>query len=296
MMPVPDRIIIAPFRDELLKRLAPYPIVIRLDHQRRIEPALDFAAQHHLSLHGLWVQTTTPLCAMDVRDRWSEAFIALFVPAAGTYREIEPEIPVLRQMRIRVVLPPTTLENFLAARILASFGVRSAIVLRPPISSWDALTDLMTHAIVARQHAAIEPFDYLAMHYRRDTQTDYSVVYFDDPRAYLHVDDTGRVALTAEDCLAQRFIAESVEAAPPAEHRPAVAPTGTCDRCAGWPVCLGRFVDEARRTDNCRRFFSDMLDVIEASRARFNASRRATGSWSPGRSETPERAPRTRRA
>lgn len=267
-MSVSDRVIVAPFREALLVALKRAPLVVRLRHQREVATALDYARRHHLNVRSLLVETTTPLCAIDVQDRWADTAIALFVPAAGRYREFQSLLPLLRQLRTRVYLPPTSFENVLAVRILASNGVRAAVVLRPPIASWDALSDLMIYALAAAPHAPIEPFEYLATHYRPGTRVDYANVYFDDPTDYLHVDDAGRVALTGDDLRSGRFIADDVE-----DVDDVVVPvrmaSGACARCPGWSVCTGRFADEAAKTDHCRGFFTELLDTIAATRRRL---------------------------
>jgi hypothetical protein len=258
-----ERIVVAPFDQHVLSTLKHVPIVIRLRHQREIAAAVDCARHLHLHLHGLFVDATTPLCAIDVEQRWADSAIALFVPSAGRYREFQPLVRRLRPLRIRVFLPATTRENVLAVRILAAEGVRSAVVLKPPVAAWDALSDLMVYAIAARGHAPIEPFDFIARQTRSGARPQYGSVYFDDPSAFLHVDPAGRVALTADDLSAQRFVADSVDdvcAVP--ESRRCELPAAPCASCRGWPACQGRFAAEAVTTDHCRRFFTDMLDTI----------------------------------
>jgi hypothetical protein len=254
------RIVVAPLDDTLLARVKPAPTVIHLRHPRQVDSALDCAVHRHLNVHGLWIETHTPLCAIDLRARWREAAIALFAPAAGTFQEFRSQIARLRPLRIRVCLPATSIDNVLAVRILASFGVRAAVILRPPIACWDAVTDLMNYALGSPRHAPIEPFDFIARH--GAAAGNYSTIYFDDPSTYVHVDADGRVAATPDDLRAGRFVADRIEDVTADDLQQTRTPIGACIHCSAWPVCRGRFEEDALQTDHCRRFFSELLDVV----------------------------------
>lgn len=284
-------ILVVPPAEDILCRLQQHPLVIRLNDECDIESTLNVVSRYRLRLHGLWVETSTPLGAIELREHWPGAAIALLVPSAGPYREVRHQIPLLRRLGLRVYLPATTEENVLAVRILASLGVSTAVVLKGPGVLWEPLAGLMVYALLgSAPRAPIEPFHYIASSYRADRPTDYSAVYFDDPRVFLHVDEGGRIALTADDARREQFVAGSIDMLRDLEQSPGFVERAEarqacftkkadgCASCDGWRVCLGKFAADAQRDTACRKFFVAMINVVERSQTHMNHGRH---SWPP---------------
>jgi hypothetical protein len=266
-------------------------VIIRLKDEHDITSALDAAARHRVALQGLWVETPRPLGAIEWHDRWAEAGIALFVPSIGPYRDVRRQLAHLRQPGLRVFLPATSEENILAIRMLASLNVQTALVLKGTGVPWKALTDLMTYALLRFvPRVAIEPFHFLAASYHPDRPTDYSTVYFDDPRIYLHVNGSGRIALAGDADLPPHVVADSIDQLKDLEEDPAFVErlqawrasfpeeADACADCEGWGLCMGKFAPQALDDPSCQRFFVQMIEVIRQGQARMN---QGGHSWPP---------------
>jgi len=119
----------------------------------------------------------------------------------GSFSTVAPRIASLRKLNLRLYLPTHSTENLTALRILTSLGIECAAVITRE-TDWEALADLATHALLGLvKHASLQPFEYVAAHYDPQQRTDFGAVYFDDPRAFLHLDRQGSVQVNnGEDC------------------------------------------------------------------------------------------------
>lgn len=287
-------ILVVPPAEHILCRLQQYALVIRLNDERDIDSALKLVSGCRLNLHGLWVETSTPLGAIELRESWAGAGIALHVPSAGSYREVRHQLPLLRRLGLRVYLPATTEDNVLAARILASLSVPTAVVLKGSGVLWEPLAGLTAYALLgSAPRETIEPFHYIASSYRADRPVDYSAVYFDDPRVFRHIDEDGRIALTTGDARRKRFVADSIDMLSDLEQsqrfieRAEAWQSGftrrpdVCASCEAWRVCLGKFAADALRDSGCRKYFVGMIDVVERSQTQVNRGRHPWPSHGP---------------
>lgn len=220
---------------------------------------------------------TTPLEDIELQENWRGIPIALVVPAAGRFRTIAKKLATLRSLDLRVHLPCDALTE---ARILASLGIPVCIGF-DTAPDWDALTDLMTYALLGVvQHAAIEPFRTIAEGYRQTGRSpDWGHVLFDDPSRYLHLDPEGRIALSRRELLAGEFVASDLSALDSPALRRAVeqrsdawrvmfADDHFCARCQAWRICRARFCGGKTAPDGCQEFFDEMAQVIERRRSK----------------------------
>jgi hypothetical protein len=155
---------------------------------------------------------------------------------------------------------------------------------------WEALADLMTFAVLERTpHAAIEPFASIASHYDPSSFYEWGMIYFDDPRNFLHLDARGRVALSPSELLAGRFIAPSLSEIEAGEEYPArrerrhawrrfFTDYHPCASCRGWRICRGKFAAELPHNQGCASFFEEMAAVARQYQARREQAQRG-GLW-----------------
>ncbi len=230
------------------------------------------------SLERILVPVPGPLSELVPEVAWQGIPLGFRVEAMGPFRDLVLRIDALRALTPIVYLPagkPTSLRD---ARILASVGVACGLELGPEATDWEALMDLFTYAVLGRMpRARIEPFSTLAERYQPDAYTPWGALVYDDPAHYLHLDPEGRVAASARDLAAGRFLADSPEAiGDPARH-PGLAAAreawrghfladDTCARCPGFRVCMGRFAPVEGPEPGCSAAFAELMDVIELGR------------------------------
>jgi hypothetical protein len=141
----------------------------------------------------------------------------------------------------------------------------------------------MTYAILGViPHAPIEPFSYIAAHYDPSTHTEWSSIYFEDPKRFLHLNAAGRAAPTNEALLQEDFLPESLEEitgdgfALPAgkldSWRELFLQNHPCVVCKAWKVCRGRFSKEKGETAGCSCFFFEMMRVSQIYKDRLTES------------------------
>jgi hypothetical protein len=272
---VGNHIVVCPADPELLGRLRGCVVVLRLPSLEGLDRAIDAARRAETPLHCVAVESRHPLAMLKVEERWVDTPIALAVPSIGRIREVVAMAPLLRRMNIRIVLAADVPGNLTALRILASLGV--ACVAGPgkgPIA-WDEFSELATYALVGIvPHAPIEPFDTLAAQYDPNRRTDLRRVWFDDVTRFVHMDGSGRFALTASDLAAGRYAGltpEELDGFDATEAyrdrleawRLVFLQKDGCASCPGWRICLGTFESSASNGAGCRKAFSEILDLIE---------------------------------
>jgi hypothetical protein len=177
-----------------------------------------------------------------------------------------------------VYLPASEPEQVAGIRILASLGIPAAVDLADGPARWDLLADLATYALLGLvPRAPIEPFDHAWLCYRPDAFTNLGAVWFDDPTRYLHLDDDGRVSVSASERAAGRFLAESVTALAHPEDAPEYQAyvdrwrdlfleAEGCAACEAWRICRGRFRGVSP-DGGCRSFLSELMAVVEQRQA-----------------------------
>lgn len=267
--------LVVPPDKDLISKLDSQSLVPVIDSTEDIVLATEMVDHYNAHLHCLIICTRIPLTALDYKEEWRNIPIALFTPSMGRFSKMVKHLPVLRQLNIRIYLPTATKENYADIRILSSLGIETAVVFQKDGLAWDLLIDLMSYAYFARAtHAPIAPFDYMAARFHSHQRNDYSAVYFDDPRTYLHLNRDGRIALTRADLLAGRFITQDLDELETIEQNEAyqnyleawraffLQPDG-CAYCPGWRVCLGKYSHTNNRENGCQKFISEFLDALE---------------------------------
>ena len=282
--------LVCPNEPEMFNRLSSRVLAVRVDDAAEVASAASDVNSSGNLLLCVILETDAPLAALNLREEWTGIPLALFAPETGRFRDLRKGLELLRKLNVRVYLPARNNDNLSGLRILASVGVPGCITFEEGGIDWDALADLMTYAVLGLlPHAPIDPFVYIAEHYDPLQYTEWGSVWFDDPKKFLHLDNQGRVALSQEELMAGRFIAEDIlELENPLScqgyvekitaWRSAFREDHDCSRCPGWRVCLGRFAANGEPLAGCTTFFSEMMEVAE----QYQAQRAEANSiWQP---------------
>lgn len=269
---------VCPYKQQLLDLIDVRDIVVKVDNLTSISPAADYVRSSDKTLINIITKSRKPLNAIHIQEDWDGIPIALFVPEVGDFRDIAHQVQLIRDLKIHVYLPADKVENLTGSRILASLGITCCLVFGKTQPDWNALLDLMTYAVfTSASHAPIEPFHYIANHYNPGSYIDWSSIYFNDPRKFLHLDADGRVALSHDKLLSGVFIAESTALLKdPFDNenyregtnlwRNFLLSDHPCIMCEGWKICLGKFGSDGKHITGCSKFAADMLADIEQYR------------------------------
>lgn len=286
--------LLCPDSPELLARLSGHTLVVRVDSLSAVAAAAERVERSSNQLFCVRCEESRPLATLPFDEGIGGVPVALYLPELGPFREIVEWTQHLRELDVRIYLQATA-NNLVSLRLLSSLGVPCCATFERDVApDWEALADLATYALLGRvPHATIDPFEYIADHYAPEGRTDWRAVHFADPRAYLHLDDAGRVALSHEEMLAGTFIADDVEALP--EDLNACAPfvertkawrqffldDHFCASCNAWRLCQGSFAKTAETDRGCAGFFGEFLSVIEECHARAASEEMGPEPWRP---------------
>lgn len=270
--------LVCPYNRPLLDQIAGQDIVVRVDRFADICRAAEYVRSAGKTLQSVLIETRQPLSAVDVQKDWEGIPIALSVSTMGGFRDISDRIRQIAAFKIHVYLPAENSENLTGSRVLASLGITCCLVFGNTPPPWEALADLMTYAVFGiNPHAPVEPFNYLAGHYRPGGDVDWGGVYFDAPAEFLHLDADGRVALSQRELLTGAFVAEHISILTnPFENenyrkglnarKELFLNDHPCIACEGWKVCLGRFGACGKHRPGCSAFAVDLLGELEQYR------------------------------
>lgn len=270
--------LVCPYNRPLLDQIDGHDIVVKVDHFSDIYRAAEDIRSSGRTLVSVLIEVEKPLSAINFQEDWQGIPIALSASEMGNFKDISNRIQRMRDLKIHVYLPAEKRENLTNSRILASLGVTCCLVFGNVQPNWEVLSDLMTYAVFGiNPHAPIEPFNYIADHYKPGANVNWGSVYFDGPREFLHLDASGRVALSQRKLLKGSFIAEHISMVKnPLESekyrkgvnawRQFFLSDHPCITCEGWKICLGRFGFDGKHATGCSTFVADMLPELEQYR------------------------------
>jgi hypothetical protein len=273
-----DHILVCPFDEKLIRRLSRKALVVRTTDFKLI-PHINRVVNEQNKLHCIWVvDERRTLTSVPVAEEWKNIPIHIYLSGIGSFRSMVGKLQLLRQLSIRVFLSPGKEKNLTDLMILASLGIDCGIFWdnkKNEEIDWEALNDLMHYAIYSRaKHAPIEPFHYLVSKYNPQKPTDFSSVYFDNPRRYLHIDEGENIALTYRDLLRKNYIDKGISSVDTIEANQKYIEfqtrwqnfflkTEPCAFCSGWRICLGKFSSTYQKNPGCKDFFSDLMDASD---------------------------------
>ena len=258
----------------LFQRFHERALAVRVaETDRVVDAAADVVASGN-TLIRIIVESPLPLDRVAFREDWGNIPITLMCPSIGRFGNLVKRFELLRNLNLQIYLPWRK-ENLIGLQILASVGLPCGLGFADNEPDWDSLADLMTYSLLGRiPHAPIEPFAYIAENYKPFEYTDWGSVYFDDPAKFLHLETSGRVAMSNRELLDGYFVAQDVSeidtpevlAAITAKQnvwRQAFFSMSPCSVCQGWRVCLGRLAQHNGGTTGCSAFSGELMDVVE---------------------------------
>jgi hypothetical protein len=284
--------IVCPPNKSLLRSLTGYTVAVRVSNPG---DAAEAAAQVQKSGNNLLcviIDSNSALEAIEFREDQKDIPLAIRANSLGKFRNLAKHINKLRDFNLRVYLPCDNLKNLAGLRILSSMGISSCAVFGNGKTDWEALTDLMTYAVLEQApHAAIEPFAFIATNYDPFSYLEWGSIYFDDPKSFLYLDRKGRVALSQTELSKGRFIAENISEIAAAGEFPAIGERAEawrqyfvdnhpCASCGGWKICLGKFTAHLTENRGCAAFFLEMIEVARQYKGR-GVDRKECRIWQP---------------
>lgn len=265
-------------------------LVIRTSRPDRLGEIREEVRSRAVRLRCVVVETDLSLEEIPFDESWKGCPIALHIKRIGRYRTYSPDMPLLRELDIRIYVPADREENLTGLRILASLGVETAVEFTDTPPDWERVSDLMTYALLGLSpHAGIEPFSFIGEHYDPNKLTDFGTVYFDDPTQYLHLDEDGKVYVSPHDLRLKHVALDDAKDMDRVEETEAYrgrmegwrqhfVHMDTCSTCPGWRLCGGAFSQFSKASD-CSTLFGEMLDVVEQYQA--ITEERTRSVWQP---------------
>lgn len=274
---------VCPHSAPVLNTLHGRSVAVRIANATGIRDAARDVALSGNELICVIVESDLPVDDIPFSEDWKEIPIHLRCPSMGRFGNLVRHLDLIRQLKLTIYLPCTT-DNLTSLRILASVGIPCGVMFGDGEPDWESLADLMTYALLERTpHAPVEPFAFIADHYDPARYSEWGTVYFDDPRQFLHLGTTGRVAASPDDLHAGRFLADAVTelettvkpdviTAKRNEWRRRFLEVHPCSVCEGWRVCRGKFASAGSPSAGCSMFFAELMDVVEQLQLRKAAS------------------------
>jgi hypothetical protein len=282
--------LVCPNDPQLLTGLGGHPVAVRVNDLALAAGAAANVRESGNALYCVIVEASAPLAELEFDAEHKGVPLAVMVPSMAKFRDVVPKLDLMRELNLRVYLPCDDAENLTAMRLLSSVGVHTGADFAKGVADWDALSDLMTYAVLGRvPHASIEPFTFIATNYDPQSYLDWGATQFDDPRRFLHLDENGRIALSRAALAAGAFAAQSVAELGESTEFPAIRARANawreffvdnhpCSACRAWRVCLGKFADDA---DGCADFFAEAIEVAVEHRRLRAAPLPCAPLWQP---------------
>jgi hypothetical protein len=269
-----ERTLVCPFCPELIDTISGRTMVVCTTQCNEVSRAFEYARRRNNVL-AVRLSYAGPLDEVPFSVQWKEVPLILFATSFGAYTRCARQFPLLRMMRARIFLSTDDPDFGIGLKILSSLGIPCGIAFAKNKINWEQVDDVMSYALYSKaKHASIEPFAYISRIYDHARDTDYSSVYFDDPRIFIHCDAKGNLALTESNLNDGVFIgkwpmdSDIIESSELytryiEDKRAHLKKLDACSFCPGFRICGGRFADQAGGTEGCKRFFSDCIDAAD---------------------------------
>jgi hypothetical protein len=276
-----DHILVCPFNEKLLRRIRQRAIVINtkdFNIIRYINKELDDSNK----LHAIKIQTEKPLTEIIFQEEWENIPLAIYSPEFGEYKKLLHQLHLIRKLNVRIFLSSQHESNFTGLRILSSLNIACGLYFDEEANNWDSINDLMHYAIYTNAaHAPIEPFNWITLNYQPTEYIDYSVVYFNDPTKYIHIDERGQIALTAEDLAKGNYIDQGIISLNSIHKNKKIIQAensryeimlqmNECAFCRAFRICLAKFHSIRNKDQTCKIFFSDLMDAADYALSKRN--------------------------
>ncbi|MBN1597077.1 MAG: hypothetical protein JW894_02185 [Bacteroidales bacterium] len=268
-----EHIFVCPYNKEFLSRLKNRTVVVTTE-----DPGLIYQIQREVNksnmLHAIKVSVGV-LSEIRFQESWQNIPIAFYANEFGSYKNIQQQLHILRNLNSRIFLSDQSEFNFIALRILSSLRLSCGLHLTGKDCNWEMVNDLMHFTMYGRiRHAPIEPFDWIVSHYEPTGYTDFSFVYFNNPVKYLHINEKEQIALTEDDMRNNHFIAEDARSVDTIKENEEyqdflnkryeiMMQMTDCAFCPAFRVCLGKYKDLHDKNNKCKSFFSDLMEAAD---------------------------------
>ena len=271
-----EHIFICEFDKTLLDQLHNKCVVVKTSDCERIHDILQHVTKRNIRLHCILIEHNGSLASVPFHESWRKIPMAIFANVMGSFKEIMGRLPILREHNLRIFLNTDNKENFTSLHILSSLGIDCGVYFGDNEKiDWDSMNDLMTYSVYGKVgHGTIEPFYYTVSRYNPANLTDYSMVYFDNPRQYLHIDKAQNIALTASHLKEGKYITQGLTNLNQPDINDKIEDyllswqefflkEDGCAYCQGWRVCMGKFSETYIKNQGCRQFFVDIMDAAD---------------------------------
>ena len=215
---------------------------------------------------------------IDADESWKNIPITM-VPELGTFRTLSTKLALLGRLNLRVYLPCRQ-ESLVAARVLASVGIPTCVVLDPNMDpKWDALADLAgvrvagvgaarAHGAISNVRGSLTPDATLGLMIRPVSNSIALPIISNILR-------TDKSPCRTASWRPAEFVAEESSSGLESATGPEVVEDRMsawrelflrdhfCARCRAWRICRGRFADGKQAPDGCADFFDDLASIVE---------------------------------
>jgi hypothetical protein len=236
---------------------------------------INHLTNEHNKVHCIVVNHNGPLSGLNISEEWEGIPIHIFAPRFGNFMQFIEQRFKYNNLSIRVFLSSEIDTNYRDIQILSSLGIDCGIFFSEKSINWDKLNDLMVYSTYGKaHHASIQPFEFAINKFEYNKPVDFSNVYFDNPREYLHLSDDGKVALSSYDLHFENFITADLNNINAIEQdqnykdylnrwQSFFMKFDECSCCPAWRLCLGKFNYLVDKKTSCQPFFNDLMEAAE---------------------------------
>lgn len=270
-----NHILVVEYDDSLFNEIEGYNLVVKIDNLSNIHNIAD-SSKNKNSLHAiLYENYFQTIASIDIDRSWNEMPLVFCLNSLGNFKNFVLQLPIIKTLNISFFFKCNNEDNFINLRILSSLNINCGLVLDQSLIHWELLLDLLTHSLYSKsKHKIIEPFKYIITNYKPQEYVDYSYVYFNDPRRFLHIDKKMNIALTHLDLVSGNFVGNGTNDINNIEKNETYKEKMTawqdyflsineCSTCPAWRICLGKFDKANNKNDTCKRVFSEVFDALE---------------------------------
>lgn len=268
-----EMIYICPWNRELISRLNGRRLVINTNGFTDLMEINDVVNRNN-ELVCIRIHFNACLTDLLLQDEWQTLPLVLYCNGIGDYKQFLAKHQSFKKMNMQIFFPSAFSYNYSELKILSSLGIHCGILLDHQPVNWDLLNDLMHYSLYTRiVHGNIDPFRYIAKHYRENGPTDYHSVYYTDPSTYIQMDEDGNASFTPEQLERGEYIEQPFQKTEQLQATSAYKDMlygwhdhfvnyTPCSRCLAWRICLGKFA-VLENYEECKAFFSELFEAIE---------------------------------
>ncbi len=270
-----DIIVVTDYNEDTIVKLQGYALVIYIDQLSDIEK-IRKVVQPPSKIHCVVYEAPNrTLSSININNDWKDIPIHLYLSGIGDFSKISYQIPILRELDIRIFFYASNSSAITDTQILSSLGIYSGLRLFNHQELWDEINDLLHYSIYGKvNHTAIEPFDFLCRNYNEEQFLNINNVYFNNPLRFIHINSKEEIFLTREDLCENTNLVEtgienirlifgsSIFKKSQITWQEHFLKEEGCAYCPAWRICEAYF-EKSEGKEKCREVMSDLLEAIE---------------------------------